>query len=139
MNKEFMLQILVTGGGAGIYGDMMYNQSVKYGGGLLESVAGPGITTIAELADLLTGERMGLMGGEDRASATNWARFAKSNTPLQNLFYTKQVTDYLIWYHLLEASNPGYLRRMERRFEREGQEFLMKPSETIARGGFAFQ
>jgi hypothetical protein len=55
-----------------------------------------------------------------------------SNTPFMNLFYTRIVLDYLILYQIQEALDPGSLRRMERRVEREqGQEFLLAPSEVV--------
>lgn len=139
MSPELLTQAIITGGGAGIYGDFLYNQSVDFSGGIGESVLGPGVTTAFELFDILTTERNDLLSGDENNSATKLVKLARANTPLANLFYTKQVTDYMFWYHLLEASNPGYLRRMERRFEQEGQEWTRKPSDTIARGGFEFR
>ena len=52
-----------------------------------------------------------------------------NNTPYANLFYTRAAADYLFLYSVQEALNPGALRRMERRIEKEnGQTFLLSPS-----------
>ena len=63
-------------------------------------------------------------------------RLAKGNIPFANLFYVKGAMDYLVWYQLQEALNPGYLRRMERRVKRENdQEYWLAPSKLVATGG----
>src|SRR3546814_13494880 len=68
--------------------------------------------------------------GDDSAAAG--LRFVISNTPFANLFYTRQALDYLILWRLQEAVNPGYLRRMEKRIEKEnGQTFLVRPSQMV--------
>jgi len=78
----------------------------------------------------------GVVLGGDEDIGGDFLRFAKGNVPLGNLFYTKQAMDYLIWYQFQEALNPGYLRRMERRVERENnQKFVIRPSSIIATGG----
>ena len=54
--------------------------------------------------------------------------------PFVNLFYTRMALDYLVLYRLQEAVNPGFLRRMERRIERENaQHFVLPPSQAVAR------
>jgi hypothetical protein len=70
------------------------------------------------------------MRGDDTASSA--FRLLIANTPFLNLFYLRTTLDYLILYQIQEALDPGSLRRMERRVEREqGQEFLIAPSETV--------
>jgi len=50
------------------------------------------------------------------------------------LFYTRAAMDYLFIYGIMEHNSPGYLRRMERRLEREkGQEFFFPPSQSATR------
>jgi len=44
--------------------------------------------------------------------------------------------DYMIWYQMQEMINPGYLRRMERRIERENdQQFWLPPTSIVQTGG----
>jgi hypothetical protein len=134
-SPETFLAAAMQGGGIGIYGDFLFGEANRYGGGTLQTMAGPFLSEVAEFADLLQNSRDILLTGEGDARA-ELVRFLKRNTPFGNVFYTKQAMDYLIWYQLQEAINPGYLRRMERRVEREnGTKFTIRPSSIIATGG----
>lgn len=116
---------MVQGGGLGIYGDFMFGQSSRFGGTLSSSLAGPVIGLVDGANDLFQRAKNG-----DDTAATAF-RYALNNTPYMNLFYTRAAADYLFLYSVQEALNPGALRRMERRAEKEnGQTFLLKPSQS---------
>ncbi len=54
----------------------------------------------------------------------------KANTPFLNLFYARAAMDYLIFYRLQEATNPGSVARYEKRVEREtGAGWLARPTD----------
>jgi hypothetical protein len=132
---ETFLAAMAQGGGLGIYGDFLFGEVNRFGGSFLETVMGPGFNTLSDAADLLMRTRDVILTGEDDARAEA-IRFLKGNVPFANLFYTQQALDYLVWYQLQETVNPGYLRRMERRTERENdQTFWLRPSDVIATGG----
>lgn len=114
----------LQGGGAGIYGDFLLGESNRFGRSLLDTLAGPTIGTISDIDEL----RARLMAGDDVAASA--FRTVLSNTPGMNLPYVRIGLDYLMFYEIQEALNPGYLRRMERRIERENnQRFLLPPSQ----------
>jgi hypothetical protein len=120
------LAAAIQGGGFGIYGDFLLGQYDRFGGGLLGKIAGP-VPGLIEDVDQL---RARLISGEDVASTA--LKTAINNTPFVNLFYTRMALDYAILYEVQEAMNPGYLRRMERRIEKEnGQTFWLSPSESV--------
>ena len=132
---ETLFAAALQGGGIGIYGDFLFGEANRYSGGTLETMAGPGIGTFAEVIDLLQRARGVVAGGEEDLTG-DVIRLIKNNTPFANLFYTKQAMDYLIWYQLQETVNPGYLRRMERRIERENnQQYWLPPTSIIQTGG----
>lgn len=134
-NAKTFIAAMAQGGGLGIYGDFLFGEANRYGGGTLETVAGPGIGTAAEALDLLQRAR-GVVTGGDEDLRGDVLRQVKSNMPFANLFYAKQAMDYLVWYQLQETINPGYLRRMERRVERENnQKYWLPPSKVVATGG----
>ena len=119
----------LQGGGLGLYGDFFLGQTNRFGNSLLDSLAGPTLGTIAD-ADKI---RAKVMAGEDVDA--DLLRLVQSNTPFVNLFYTRMALDHLIFYEMQELVNPGYLRRMERRVEREqGQRYFLPPSQTVSRG-----
>ena len=120
----------VQGGGLGIYGDFIFGEYNKYGQTLLQTVAGPTFGTIDDIARIYGSAREAVMTGETDALTKNASRFAINNTPGLNLFYAKAAMDYFLIFGLLEASNPGYLRRMERRMKRENeQQYYFPPSQ----------
>ncbi|MCC4260777.1 hypothetical protein LL270_08925 [Pseudomonas aestusnigri] len=114
---------MMQGGALGIYGDFLFGESNRLGGGIVGSLAGPTAGAFEGGVDLW----FRLRDGDDAASAS--FRYVINNTPYANLFYTRAAADYLFLYSVQEALNPGALRRMERRIEKEnGQTFLLSPS-----------
>ena len=74
--------------------------------------------------------------GETGKAGAEMFRLFKSHIPFQNLFYTKQVTDYLIFNQLLEVINPGYLKRTEDNLQKKfGQSYFLAPSSMVKEGG----
>lgn len=117
---------MAQGGGMGIYGDFLFGESSRMGGGFLETLGGPTVGKAADAKRLFDSAK----SGDDVAAQA--LRFAVSNTPGNNLFYTRMAADYLFLYEIQEAMNPGYLRRMERKAEQErGQEWWLRPSEAV--------
>lgn len=116
---------MLQGGALGLYGDFLFGEANRFGGGLTQSLSGPTLGLIDGGYDLFARMR----DGDDAAAAS--FRFAIQNTPFANLFYTRTAMDYLFLHSVQEALNPGALRRMERRIEKENaQSFLLRPSQN---------
>lgn len=126
-NYRTWMAAMSQGGGLGIYGDFLFGQvRNRFGGSMLDTLAGPGFGTIDGAFDLYGRWR----DGDDSAAAA--LRFTVNNTPFANLFYSRIALDYLFLYRIQESMNPGYLRRMEKRVEKQnGQTFLIRPSEVV--------
>ena len=123
---KLVVRAMTQGGGLGIYGDFLFGETNRFGNDVLETAAGPTLTTASDVVAIWNRIRT----GEDPSAAS--IRFVAGNTPFLNLFYTRAAMDYMILYQLQEAANPGYLRRMEQRLKRENdQEFILPPSEVI--------
>lgn len=116
---------MLQGGALGLYGDFLFGEANRFGGGLTQSLSGPTLGLIDGGYDLFARVR----DGDDAAAAA--VRYTIQNTPFANLFYTRAALDYLFLHSLQEALNPGALRRMERRIEKENaQRFLISPSRS---------
>lgn len=117
----------VQGGGAGIYGDFLFGEiRTRFGGGPIATALGPTAGFVEDIFDIFGRIR----AGDDAAAKT--FQTAISNTPFANLFYTRIVLDYLILWQIQEWLNPGSIRRMEERIERENaQTFLIRPTERV--------
>lgn len=116
---------MLQGGALGIYGDFLFGEANRLGGGFIGSLAGPTAGTIEGATDLWFRMRSG-----DDAAASAF-RYTLNHTPFANLFYTRAAMDYLFLHSVQEALNPGALRRMERRIQKENnQRFLVSPSQS---------
>lgn len=116
---------MLQGGAMGLYGDFIFGENNRFGGGVIGSLAGPTAGSVEGAVDLW----FRLRDGEDAAAAS--FRYAISHTPFANLFYARAAADYLFLYSVQEALNPGALRRAERRIEKENnQQFLITPSQN---------
>lgn len=118
------------GGGAGLYGDVLFSQILerRFGDAGLQ-LFGP---TVADVlgSQGLAGLSARAVQGNDASAAS--VRFVKSNTPFLNLFYARLALDYAVFYRLQEWMNPGSLGRMENELnQRTGQEFIASPSQTV--------
>jgi len=130
LNAEVLTKAFVQGGGAGIYGDFLFGEYNKYGQTLTQNLLGPTFGSIDDIARIYGNVLEAAQTGDTDPLVKNATRFAVSHTPGLNLFYTKTALDYLFIYGLMEKTNPGYLRRMERRMEKDmEQKFYFPPSQ----------
>jgi hypothetical protein len=102
------LAALQQGGALGIYGDFLFSQTNRFGGGLSQTIIGPTIGSALDLAEL------GLKARDGDAKAADGLNWALQNTPFINLFYARPALDYLFLNSMREAASPGYLRRTDR-------------------------
>lgn len=114
------------GGGAGILGDFLMGEYNRFGQTLTTTLAGPTFAMVDNFAAIVSAAR----NGDDTAAKSLNAII--NNMPYANLFYLRPALNYMFIYQLQEQLNPGYLRRMERRIEKENnQKFLIKPSSVL--------
>ena len=118
------------GGGLGIYGDFLFQES-KNNAGVLATLAGPVISEAAKVYKILDYIKDGNIDAAQRQAYKS----VIGNVPFLNLFYLKTVFDYAIGYQMMETLSPGYLRRMERQMKRDSnQEFLFTKPSSLFKG-----
>lgn len=116
----------VRGGGLGLLGDFMLTQYDHQYRSFLEGAAGPALSQLNTVFALKNQAQQG------KPWADGAEKLILDNTPLINLFYIRPALDYFVLWQLQEATSPGSLRRMESAVQQKtGQEFFIKPSETI--------
>ena len=113
------------GGGLGLYGDFLLGEANRVGGGWANTIAGPTFGgTGGDIERVINAARR----GDDPRSAA--MRGVLNNTPFANLFYARWALDYMFLYSLQDSIEPGSVRRMQRRIERDNQqEFFLPPSQ----------
>jgi hypothetical protein len=122
---KLAMAAMQQGGGVGIYGDFLFGNANRFGGGVIGTLAGPAAGLLEQYVGVLQAARD---GDDPRAKAV---RAAVGSTPFANIFYARLALDHLILNSTMEALNPGYLRRYERQVEKDNsQTFWLPPSEA---------
>jgi hypothetical protein len=116
---------MTQGGGLGIYGDFLFgDMKNRYGGNIITTFAGPGVQDFANIADVFAKWK------EGDPAADEMFRLLLNNTPFAGTGALRTALDYAILYEISEGLNPGYLKRMEGRLEKNTeQEFFFPPSQ----------
>lgn len=128
---KFWMQSLLKGGSLGIYGDFLFDQNTQYGSSPLSVLSGPVAGLVEDFIHLTQGNLMKSAKGEKTHAAAETVKFLKSNLPLQNLWYTKAITDRLIFNQIQEMASPGYMRRVEDRARKDfGQSYYWHPGDA---------
>ena len=124
-NTKLLQQAFLQGGGAGIYGDFIFNEYNRYGRSFQETLLGPTAGAIDDVAKIF-----GKFASGD-VPTQKLTKLALENTPFINLFYTKLALDYLFLHDLQELAKPGFLRKMEHRINKDfEQDFFISPQST---------
>lgn len=134
-DPRFWGRATAQSGAFGLVGDLMYNSTNSYGGGLAQTLAGPGVELATNVGDLTIGNAVKLLDG-DAATETDagrdLSRLIRSEVPFRSLWYSR-----LAWERLFADQVQGWLdedvetvyARMERRAGKEGTAYWWRPGE----------
>jgi hypothetical protein len=122
-----ILAALVQGGGAGLYGDYLFGQYDRMGGGVASSLPGPLLGEAARLIDTYQKTRSG------DAKAADLINLALSDAPFVNLHILRAALDLAVLNRLQEWASPGTFKRREGTVLKQfGQHYIVPP---LALGG----
>lgn len=133
--KEFWLKAALRSGGLAILGDIFYTGlgGENAGGqpnltGLLGPVAGTAADVGMTLGSVFKKKT------EPADVGANLLRIGWQNTPLLRSWYTKAAIEHALIHDMQENLSPGYLRRMEKKAQRDfNQQFWWRPGGTAPR------
>ena len=133
-STEFWGAAMLQGGGLGVFGDFLYSSQNQYGGGPLETVAGPVLGVSRDLWYLTAGNAMQMMSGKDTNMASEAVNFASRYFPGTSIFYTRLPVERMIWDRMKDWTDPkrhSKVRRLENKYRREtGQSYWWRPGRT---------
>lgn len=118
---RLVFDALKQGGGMGFYGDFLFGQPSRQSGPVVDFM-GPTVGTLDDLGTEIQNLTRGVIGGDERAlrdARSGAVRLVRDNAPFVNMFYTRAMADYYLWYSFQEWANPGYLSRYTDRVRRE--------------------
>ena len=136
---EFWGAAFMQGGGLGIYGDFMFGNVNRYGGGLAETVAGPVIGFANDVSQLTVGNIMQAVQGDDTNAASEFIGFAGRYTPGSSLWYARLGLERLIidqgklW---VDPDTKTKMRRQVSKYRTQyGQKYWWSPGSATPQRG----
>lgn len=130
---EFWSASLLQGGGLGIFGDFLFSDTSRYGGGLEQTFAGPVVGLASDIKNLTIGNIQQAARGEDPKFVNESIQFAARYTPGSSIFYMRAALERLVIDRLRLMSDPKAARDMqqlERKYMREyGQRYWWRPGQ----------
>lgn len=124
---KLWMAAMKQGGGLGLYGDFLLGEVNRVGGGWANTILGPTFGgTLGDVEKVFNAIRK---GEDPRAQGL---RATLNNAPFANLFYARWALDYTFLYSLQDSLDPGSVRRMQRRIERDNkQDFVLPPTNYL--------
>ena len=108
----------------------------KFHAGLLETLAGPSIGSLADLGDLMLKARDAGLSEDETFRFSELFNWVTQNAPFVNLTYVRPALDFLFLHSMREVASPGaYQRQQTQRRKQYGQQSIYpKPLDPF--GGF---
>lgn len=129
--KEFWGKAILQGGGLGIYGDFLFSNVNRFGGGLGETVAGARTGFVNDLRELTIGNVAQAIQGDDTKILSELVDFGGRYAPGASTWYLRLAIDRVVLDQLRLMTDPDAhrrFRRMERRLNRDyDQEYWWRP------------
>lgn len=126
---------LMQGSGVGIFGDFLFSDLNRFGGGLPETLAGPVAGFGKDVVDLTAGNVAQVLAGKDANVGRDLTRFLRLYTPGSSLWYARLAFDRLVFDQLQYLADPKAaedFRRKEQRWKTEfGQRFYWRPGQSL--------
>lgn len=132
----FWAAALLQGGGLGIFGDFLFQDQNRFGGGITTTIAGPVFGAAGDVLKLTVGNVQQLGEQKDTNFQGELVRFgSRYMGPLSSIWYSRTATERLIFNQLERLVDPKFdkrVRRLEQRLEREnGQGFWWRPGDIL--------
>ncbi|MBT26811.1 MAG: hypothetical protein CML60_10520 [Rhodobacteraceae bacterium] len=110
---------LAQGGGLGIFGDFLFSEKNRFGGGIEKTLAGPQVGVIGDVLNAGVSNAVRAVQGEKTYLGRDISNLIRYNTPVaSSLWYTRKAFDAAIadqLQMLLDPDAQANMRRQERK------------------------
>jgi len=125
---------LLQGGGIGIYGDFLFSDINRYGGGLQGALSGPLIERGGDFINLTLGNAIELAQGKETKFGRELLKFARGNIPGGNIWYTRLAWERLVLdqvQFLVDPEANAAFKRSQQSWKKDfGQSFWWEKGKT---------
>lgn len=102
----------LQGGGLGIFGDFLFAQQNRYGGGLAQTVAGPMVGAAADFTGYFNSNAQALISGKKTNVVGGAIDIAQRYMPGGSMWWARQGMESLIWDQLRRIGDPNFSQRV---------------------------
>lgn len=138
-DPKFWGNAMLAGGGLSLFGDFLFANRNRYGGGLAETISGPVVGLADDLLNLTVGNAQQLITGKDTNIGRELIDFGVRYLPGSSTWYLRLGFERLIADQvrlMVDPKAPQRIRDLERKYDRErGQEFWWRPGKTAPTRG----
>jgi hypothetical protein len=138
-DKAFWAAAMLQGGGLGIYGDFLFANVNRYGGGFTQTIGGPLVQRANDFWNLTAGNLIELASGEKTHFGRELVKFARGNVPGGNIFYLRLAWERVFLDQVQRLADPEAtkaFRRQQKFFARQfGQDYYWSPGTTAPQRG----
>lgn len=133
VTPAYLAKAMASSGAGGVLAETIISEMTdrhgakEIGLGIVRSLAGPGLTALADTAGVVGGGFQSLGDGREKFPGKELGALVQRHVPLQNLFYTQAALNFYVLNAFREALAPGYLGNMQRATERRGQSYFAFP------------
>lgn len=125
---KFWVAATAQGGGLGIFGDFLFSETNRFGGGLAETLAGPVVGTVSDVARVPLGNAGALVRGENTHLGRDVSNLVRFNTPVaSSLWYGRAAWGRLVADNLQSLLDPEAEQAWKNRMRKQERERGNRP------------
>ncbi len=136
---EFWGAAALQGGGFGLFGDFLFADLNRFGGGLATTITGPLVGHAWDAWQLTAGNVMQIANGDDPKAGREAVTFIKGNVPLSTLWFLRLPYERAVLDNLQRMVDPEADKSFKakiRTWQRDtGQEFFWAPGTSAPQRG----
>lgn len=134
---KFWSAALLQGGGAGIFGDFFFSDVNRFGGGVSQTLGGPGIAAVDDALRFTVGNIQEAIRGDDTRAGAEFVDLLRQYTPGGSLWYLRLVYEREVLDQLQMVIDPQAHRAFRRRIQSAQDydtEFFAPPGQSVIGG-----
>jgi hypothetical protein len=137
-NTKFWMAAMAQGGGLGIFGDFLFSDVNRYGGGLGETFAGPTIGAMDDALKFTVGNAQEFVSGETTNTGREFTNLMRRYTPAGSLWYLRLAYEREIIDQIQKVVDPRAaesFRARENYAKDTGTQFFAPAGRSVLQGG----
>lgn len=137
LSAKFWAAAVAQGGGLGLFGDFFFSDVNRFGAGIAETLAGPGIGAIDDALRFTVGNAQEALAGEETHIGKEFVDLLRNYTPGGSLWYLRLAYEREIMDQLQRAIDPkaaDSFRRREQSARDFDTQFFAPPGSSAIQG-----